>query len=93
MVMGIFGMCNAEMKAASTLTFSYCKKAKKLNKPQDRIDLQLLAFKRESKLYQPNTLLSRCVRKTVGRIIIYRSFQVILFEHFQGSFANENEGF
>ena len=91
--MGIFGMCNAEMKAASTLTFSYCKKAKKLNKPQDQIDLQLLAFKRESKLYQPNTLLSRCVRKTVGRIIIYRSFQVILFEHLQGSFANENEGF
>ena len=91
--MGIFGMCNAEMKAASTLTFSYCKKAKKLNKPQDRIDLQLLAFKRESKLYQPNTLLSRCVRKTVERIIIYWSFQVILFEHFQGSFANENEGF
>ena len=44
MVMGMFGMCNAEMKAASTLTFSYCKKARKLNKPQDRIDLQLLAL-------------------------------------------------
>ena len=44
MVMGIFLMCNAEMKAASTLTFSYCKMARKLNKPQDRIDLQLLAF-------------------------------------------------
>lgn len=43
-VMGIFGMCNAEMKAASTLTFSYCKKARKLDKPQDRIDLQLLAL-------------------------------------------------
>lgn len=44
MVMGIFLMCNAEMKTASTLTFSYCKMARKLNKPQDRIDLQLLAF-------------------------------------------------